>query len=99
MLEATGTLACRRSVGDASELEGRGLLRNFWHGARGFWGEHGTWLSWGLSGALLLIILLNLAASYGMNVWHRVIFDGLQRKEGDTVLSLSALYVPLLGGS
>jgi vitamin B12/bleomycin/antimicrobial peptide transport system ATP-binding/permease protein len=99
MLGAMGRLACRQSVGAASELEARGPLRNFWHGARGFWGEHGTWLSWGLSGALLLIILLNLAASYGMNVWHRVIFDALQSKEADTVLSLSALYLPLLAGS
>src|SRR5262245_53809337 len=92
-------LAGRQGVGDASEFEGRGLLRNFWQGARGFWGEHGTWLSWGLSGALLLIILLNLAAAYGMNVWHRVIFDALQSKEADTVVSLSTLYVPLLAGS
>src|SRR5262249_60401093 len=68
-------------------------------GATGVWGEHGTWLSWGLSGALLLIILLNLAAAYGMNVWHRVIFDALQSKEADTVVSLSTLYVPLLAGS
>jgi putative ATP-binding cassette transporter len=99
MVGATGRLACRQGVGAATGLEGRGLLRNFWHGARGFWGEHGTWLSWGLSAALLLIILLNLAASYGMNVWHRVIFDALQSKEADTVLSLSALYLPLLAGS
>jgi putative ATP-binding cassette transporter len=64
-----------------------------------FGGHYGTPMSWLLSGALLLIILLNLAASYGMNVWHRVIFDALQASDSDTVLLLSMLYVPLLAGS
>ena len=85
---------------DAAGPEGRrGLLRSFWQSADGFWGPHGTQLSWVLSAALLLIILLNLAASYGMNVWHRVVFDALQGNDSDTVLVLSALYVPLLAGS
>jgi putative ATP-binding cassette transporter len=56
-------------------------------------------MSWVLSGTLLLIVLLNLAASYGMNLWHRVIFDALQTRDSDTVLLLSMLYVPLLAGS
>jgi vitamin B12/bleomycin/antimicrobial peptide transport system ATP-binding/permease protein len=99
MLGATGRLAGRQDVGAARELQARGLLRNFWHGARGFWGKYGTPLSWGLSAALAVIIVLNLATAYGMNVWHRVIFDALQSKEADTVLSLSALYLPLLAGS
>ena len=48
---------------------------------------------------LLLIVVLGLAASYGMNVWYRVIFDALQSRESGTVLSLSLLYLPLLAGS
>ena len=56
-------------------------------------------MSWLLSGALLLIVLLNLAASYGMNVWTRLIFDALQASDSDTVLLLSMLYVPLLAAS
>ena len=38
----------------------------------------------------------NLAASYGMNVWTRSVFDALQKREPDTVLFLSMLYLPLL---
>ena len=64
-----------RPDGDAGELQRRG--------AAGFWGQCGTPMSWLLSGALLLIVLLNLAASYGMNVWHRVIFDALQASDSD----------------
>ncbi len=75
------------------------LLRRFWENATGFWGKRGTRLSWVLSGILLLTILLNLATSYGMNVWTRGIFDGLQEKDSHTVLSLALVYLPLLAAS
>jgi vitamin B12/bleomycin/antimicrobial peptide transport system ATP-binding/permease protein len=75
------------------------LLRRFWENATGFWGKRGTRLSWALSGVLLLAILLNLAASYGMNVWTRGIFDALQEKDSHTILSLALLYLPLLAAS
>jgi len=81
---------------DAGELKRRYLLRRFWKGAVGFWGKRGERLSWALSGALLLIILLNLATSYGMNLWNREIFDALEKRDSETVLFLSMLYFPLL---
>src|SRR5215470_14687944 len=83
----------------AVELKTRSLLRSFWQGAAGFWGERGARASWVLSGILLLIVLVSLAASFGMNRWHRVIFDALQARDADTVVQLSMLYVPLLAGS
>ena len=92
-------LLLRRPGADTGERKSRGLLRQFWNSAAGFWGQYGTPVSWFLSGALLFIVLLNLAASYGMNVWHRVIFDALQASDSDTVLLLSMLYVPLLVAS
>src|SRR5262249_12072840 len=99
MLMVTVERAALRPDGDADELKRRDPLRRFWNSAAGFWGHYGRPMSWLLSAALLLIILLNLAASYGMNVWHRVIFDALQARDSDTVLLLSTLYVPLLAGS
>jgi putative ATP-binding cassette transporter len=92
-------LPLRRPGADTGELKSRDLLRRFWNSAAGFWGKYGTPVSWFLSGALLFIVLLNLGASYGMNVWHRVIFDALQASDSDTVLLLSMLYVPLLAAS
>jgi vitamin B12/bleomycin/antimicrobial peptide transport system ATP-binding/permease protein len=92
-------LLLRRPGADTGELKSRDLLRRFWNSAAGFWGKYGTPVSWFLSGALLFIVLLNLGASYGMNVWHRVIFDALQASDSDTVLLLSMLYVPLLAAS
>jgi len=75
------------------------LLRRFWENATGFWGKRGPRLSWVLSGILLLTILLNLATSYGMNVWTRGIFDALQEKDSHTILFLSMIYLPLLAAS
>src|SRR6516165_4773556 len=84
--------------GPAEEVR-RSLLRSFWQSAAGFWKQRAARVSWVLSGILLLIVLVSLAASYGMNVWHRVIFDALQTRDSDTVLELSMLYLPLLAGS
>jgi ABC-type uncharacterized transport system fused permease/ATPase subunit len=83
---------------DAASSESPSPLRSFWRSAAGFWGRE-DWAPWILSGILLLIVLLNLAASYGMNVWNRGIFDALQTRDSGTVLQLSLLYLPLLAGS
>jgi vitamin B12/bleomycin/antimicrobial peptide transport system ATP-binding/permease protein len=75
------------------------LLRRFWENGTGFWGKRGTRWSWVLSGILLLTILLNLATSYGMNLWTRGIFDALQERDSHTILFLSMVYLPLLAAS
>src|SRR5712691_4407441 len=79
-----------------SKLKRSYLFRRFWKSAAGFWGKRGKWSAWVFSGALLLIILLTLATSYGMNVWNRAIFDALEKRDSETILSLSLLYIPLL---
>ncbi len=81
----------------SNRLRRRLLLARFWRSARGLWGPHGDRLAWLLTGTILLTVLLYLAASYGMNVWNRAIFDALERRDGGTVLYLSLIYVPLLG--
>jgi vitamin B12/bleomycin/antimicrobial peptide transport system ATP-binding/permease protein len=91
--------AVERSKADVEERKRRYLLRRFWQSARGYWGRHGGRLAWVLSGTLLAIILLNLAASFGMNLWNRAIFDALEKRNADTVLWLSVLYFPLLAAS
>ena len=54
-------------------------VRGFWRLARGFWARGGPPLSRMFSVALLLMVVLGLAASYGMNVWNRAIFDALEK--------------------
>jgi putative ATP-binding cassette transporter len=81
------------------DLMRRYLLRRFWHSAKRFWTDRGSAMAWVLTGALLVVILLNLAAAYAMNVWNRSIFDALEKKEAGTVLTLSMLYFVILGVS
>jgi vitamin B12/bleomycin/antimicrobial peptide transport system ATP-binding/permease protein len=99
MMAETSAPAPERPGDPAAEPGRRSLLRSFWQDAAGFWGSRGTRVSWVLCGALLLIVLLNLAASYGMNAWHRVVFDALEARDSGTVLRLSMLYLPLLAAS
>jgi vitamin B12/bleomycin/antimicrobial peptide transport system ATP-binding/permease protein len=83
----------------SNRLRRRLLLRRFWRSARSFWGSRGDRLAWPLSGTILLTVLFYLAAAYGMNLWNRVIFDALERRDGGTVLYLSLIYAPLLAAS
>ena len=84
---------------EAVSVRRRALLRRFWHSASRYWRKGGGRLSWVLTGSLLLVVLLNLAAAYGMNVWNRAIFDALEKHDGATVLLISLLYFPLLAAS
>jgi putative ATP-binding cassette transporter len=82
--------------GITDQLRRRLLLRQ---SAAGFWGAAGDRRSWLLTGAILLLILLNLAVSYGMNIWNRAIFDALEKRDAITVFFLSMVYFPLLAAS
>jgi putative ATP-binding cassette transporter len=83
----------------ADDLRRRVLLRRFWKSARGFWGKRGHRLAWPLSGAICLIIILNLVTMYGMNIWNRGIFDALEKRSSGRVFELALIYVPLLAVS
>jgi putative ATP-binding cassette transporter len=84
-------------VAGSERLRRRLLLRRFWSSATGFWRRRR--LAWVLTGIILLTILLNLAASYGMNLWNRKIFDALERRDSSTVLYWTLIYFPLLAAS
>jgi putative ATP-binding cassette transporter len=73
-------------------------LRRFWRSATGFWGR-GNCYAWPLSGAVLLIILLNLGTLYAMNLWNRGFFDALDKRNTQQVFDLALLYFPLLAAS
>jgi putative ATP-binding cassette transporter len=84
---------------ETKDLRRQYLLRRFWQSARGFWRERGSRVARILTGALFLVVLLNIAASYGMNLWNRAIFDALQNKDTQAVFFLSMLYFALLAAS
>ena len=74
-------------------------LQRFWKSAAGFWRQGEDRLTWVLSAATLATVLLGLAASYGINIWNRAIFDALEQRDSSAVLFWSFLYFPLMAGS
>ena len=93
--EATATVDVVAAA-DQEKLRKKYLLRRFWHTARGFWSRHrGDRLAWVLTISLIVLILANLAAMYGINLWNRAIFDALEKRDSATVLYLAGVFFPL----
>jgi ABC-type uncharacterized transport system fused permease/ATPase subunit len=83
--------ALERPHADAGELK-KALSTSALLEERGrFWGKRGSACRGFFPEPFLLIILLNLATSYGMNLWNREIFDALEKRDSQTVLFLSML--------
>src|SRR5204863_3889808 len=71
---------------NSNKIKRRLLLRRFWQSAFGFWSKiRGERRAWFLTGLILVLILLNLAASFGMNIWNREIFDALEKRDSSRV--------------
>ena len=77
----------------------RDLLKRFGRAASLFWSRGSRTAAWPLSGGLLLVIVLLVAAAYAMNLWNRAIFDALQNKDANAVATLSLVYFVLLAAS
>jgi putative ATP-binding cassette transporter len=84
---------------EAEKLRKSYLLQRFWISARGFWGRGGSRVAWPLSLTLLALIVVNLAIQYGINVWNRAIFDGLEKHDSGRVFFLTSIFIPLAASS
>ncbi|MET0446227.1 MAG: ABC transporter ATP-binding protein/permease, partial [Pseudorhodoplanes sp.] len=76
----------------------RALQQRFWISAVGFW-KGGDRLAWPFTIGLFLLVLLTVAAQYGVNVWNRAIFDGLEKREAGRVFTLALIFFPLAAAS
>src|SRR2546423_15417222 len=74
----------------------RRLIRRFWTTARGFWGRSGDRRAWLLTGALIVVVFVQLFIQYRVNVWNRDIFNSLEQKDASGVLAQTLIYIPLL---
>lgn len=84
---------------DGERASRAALMRFFWRRARGFWARKGDRWAWWLTFALLVIVLLTLAAQYGVNRWNKSIFDALEKRDATTVGRMAMLFVPLAAAS
>lgn len=76
------------------------LLARFWTSAIGFWSpQRGGKYAWILSVGLLVLIVLQLAFQYGINVWNRSLFDAVEQRDPSAVMQLTVAFVPLVAGA
>ena len=84
---------------EAEQVRKEYLLTRFWISARGYWGRNGDKLAWVFSTGLLILIVANVGFQYGINVWNRAIFDGIEKRDSIAVFHLTAIFFPLAIGS
>jgi putative ATP-binding cassette transporter len=68
------------SVADAEPTPGY-ISKAFFRTAKGFWKGPGARTAWLLSGAVLLLILINLFVAVLINRWNKFFFDALEQKD------------------
>jgi putative ATP-binding cassette transporter len=86
------------TVADTDHQTRQYLLARFWDAALGFWrtGAGAARVAWPLTLAVTAFALANLALQYRLNVWHRSMFDALDKRDGAGVLSQTLVFVPLI---
>src|SRR6185503_6150806 len=72
------------------------LLARYWEAALGFWRKDGAPRAWILTFALIAIALLNIFLQYRVNVWHRGMFDALDKRDGSGVVRQTIAFFPLI---
>jgi putative ATP-binding cassette transporter len=72
------------------------LLARFWEAALGFWRKGGGRTAWSLAFLVIAIALMNLFLQYRLNVWHRVMFDALDKRDASGVLYQTVIFLPLI---
>ena len=83
-------------IPDEDQQSRQYLLARFWEAALGFWREGGGRTAWSLTFAVIAIALVNLGLQYRLNVWHRVMFDALDKRDGSGVLYQTVIFFPLI---
>ena len=72
------------------------MLARYWEAALGFWRKDGAPRAWILTFALIAIALLNIFLQYRVNVWHRGMFDALDKRDGSGVVRQTIAFFPLI---
>src|SRR5215208_2460414 len=72
------------------------FLARFWEAALGFWRRGGGPTAWFLTLTVITVALAGLGVQYRLNVWHRAMFDALDKRDGGGVLHQSLIFFPLI---
>lgn len=77
------------------EMQRKKLFPRFGQSALEFWCGSSSRVIWVLAVVLFVVVLLDLAVSYRLNVWTRDFFDALERKDGSAIRQQALLFIPL----
>jgi len=77
---------------DPQAARHRYLLERFWTSARGFWGRDGQPVAWVLTIGLIVLVVLELGVSYGINRWNRLFFDALENRDAATAWAQGLIF-------
>ena len=83
-------------IPDENQQTRQYLLARFWDSALGFWRRGGDRAAWVVTALLVALALANLALQYRLNVWHRAMFDALDRRDGGGALDQALVFFPLI---
>jgi putative ATP-binding cassette transporter len=84
------------TTADSEQQSRQYLLARFWEAALGFWRSGGARGAWILTVLILAVALLNLGLQYRLNVWHRAMFDAIDRRDGLDVMHQTVTFLPLI---
>jgi len=73
----------------------RALVRRFWSTAQGFWRGDARRIAWLLTIGLIVLVFVQLALQYRLNVWNRDIFNAIEQKDGGGILNQALVFLPL----
>src|SRR2546427_8926718 len=83
-------------IADTDQQTRQYLLARFWEAALGFWRNGGGRTAWVLTFVVIAIALVNLALQYRLNVWHRTMFDAIDKRDGSGLLHQTVTFLPLI---
>jgi vitamin B12/bleomycin/antimicrobial peptide transport system ATP-binding/permease protein len=86
----------RAATADTDQQTRQYLLARFWEAALGFWRTRAGRSAWALTFLVIAIALVNLVLQYRLNVWHRAMFDAIDKHDGDGVLYQTVIFLPLI---
>src|SRR5262245_38827823 len=81
---------------DEDQLSRQYLLARFWEAALGFWRKGGGRTAWLMTFTIIILGLVNLGLQYGLNLWHRMMFDALDQRDGSGVFNQTMIFFPLI---
>jgi putative ATP-binding cassette transporter len=83
-------------VPDEDQQSRQYLLARFWESALGFWRRGGDRVAWALTLLVAAIALASIVLQYRLNVWHRAMFDALDRRDAGGALDQAIVFFPLI---